>query len=278
MFLKGRTRSISMAAALFSVFGLGAWWGGVKTFDTLLFDVRGFFSKINTQNATAEGLEALKERVNASIRYACKEATIDQSARQSSQYYSNEKLKKLVEGIELFIDEMPTQVSPESLKNTKDFLVAVLNSSIKEKTERKAFRMVDRYQKAMLLNDLERFFLSDGGSGQTRSVLEAKRDQFISESFSACKAKQEEIYKHSGYPAIPNSASSSVPENMREYCVICYKNFYPKNEQPEKYNFVPEFGCSSGILHIFCKECTDRLIADHGTHAKCPLCRASRLS
>lgn len=276
MFLKKTTKSALLASAMFSVFGLSAWWGA-KSFDSLLFDVRGFFSKIDTRNATAEGLEALKARVNASIRYACKEATIDKSARQSNQYYSNEKLKKLVEGIEVFIDEMPAQVSSESLKNSRDFLIAVIDSSIKEKTERKTFKIVDRYQKTALLNDLESFFLK-GELGQTRGDLEFKRDQLISEAFSACKAKQEEIYKHSGYPALPNCASSSIPEDRREYCVICYKNFYPKNEQPEKYNFVPEFACSSGILHIFCKECTDRLIADHGTHAKCPLCRASRLS
>lgn len=276
--MKISKKSLILGISFFSAFGLGAWFGGQKSLDILSIDIKRLFSKIDPSNATEDGLDNLKGRVNASIRFSCKEATIEKPGRISNNYSSLSKLQRILTDIETLFDEAPTQVSQESLKNTKDVLTAITNSAMGARLARKNNRqIVEKYERATLLSDLEKFFLNNADPSQTRESLELLRDKLITECFSACQIKKDEIQRHSGYSAIPNSAGFDVPESSREYCSICYQNFYDKRKQPESFNFVPQFGCKSGALHVFCKDCTKKWLDEKGRGATCPCCRAPRL-
>lgn len=285
-----RVKLLACAAAFSSVACVGLFGWGSGLFPRW-FDAQRLVDQVKTGFTTAKrgassgGLEALRDRLNASLRWACKEKNVPSHKRLNGSFVSFSKLNRVIRELEEIFEDASSSVSTDSLNNAKEFVVACVQAAYKERVERGREKAISGYSRRQLTQDLEEALLKKANDSASRYDLESFRDYMIDQVRAACEDGKNRLrsgsspsYSPSYSSSRPTCASSSVPEWRRTYCSVCCENFYDNNEQPEKYSFEPKFACSSGTFHLFCKKCTDEWISRQGSNATCPLCRAPKIT
>lgn len=282
-----KTNKLFVALTLSSIVSVGLCaWGNIFP---RWFDHQGLVDRAKKcflsadRDVSVGGLEALKDRINATVRWACKEKKIPERERLAGGfgYFSASKLGRIVKEVEELFEDAGSNVSDESLRNAKELLTAAIQYGFNERTTKGRHKTIDGFRRRDLLHDLEDMFLKRASETASGYDLEALRDHVIGEIRFAFERAKTKI-NSGGFGAFDQveevSAGQDVPEYRRVYCSVCLENFYDRQSQPEVVGFEPKFACAGGTLHIFCKTCTDNWIKEKGRSATCPMCRASMIS